>query len=67
MKMTKELELLKQISFETAKKIKEKLVNITDFEIDFFVEYLRNELKKIRHGGINAKSKSKSKSNSDRF
>lgn len=67
MKMTKELELAKQISFETAKKIEEKLVNITDFEIDFFVEHLRNELKKIRHGGINAKRKCKSESNSDRF
>ena len=65
--MTKELELMKQISFETAKKIEEKLVNMTDFEIDFFVEHLRNEFKKMRHGGINAKRKSKSKSNSDRF
>nr|DAP68823.1 MAG TPA: hypothetical protein [Caudoviricetes sp.] len=45
--MTKErLELIKQISFETAKKAEEKVVNITDFEIDFFVEHLRNELKK---------------------
>ena len=45
--MTKELELMKQISFETAKKIEEKLVNMTDFEIDFFVEHLKSELKKI--------------------
>lgn len=66
--MTKErLKLMKQISSETAKKVEEKVVNITDFEIDFFVEHLRNELKKIRHGGINAKRKCKSKSNSDRF
>lgn len=66
--MTKErLELIKQISFETAKKVEEKVVNITNFEIDFFVEHLRNELKKMRHGGINAKRKCKSESNSDRF
>lgn len=66
--MTKErLELIKQISFETAKKVEEKVVNITDFEIDFFVEHLRNELKKMRHGGINVKRKCKSESNSDRF
>ena len=66
--MTKErLKLMKQISFGTAKKVEEKVVNITDFEIDFFIEHLRNELKKIRHGGINAKRKCKSKSNSDRF
>ena len=46
--MTKErLKLMKQISFETAKKVEEKLVNITNFEIDFFVEYLRSELKNI--------------------
>ena len=66
--MTKErLELIKQISFETAKKVEEKVVNITNFEIDFFVEHLRNELKKMRHGGINAKRKCKSESNGDRF
>jgi len=46
--MTKEqLKLMKQISSETAKKVEEKLVNITNFEIDFFVEYLRSELKNI--------------------
>ena len=66
--MTKErLKLMKQISSETAKKVEEKLMNITNFEIDFFVEHLRNELKKMRHGGINAKRKCKSESNSDRF
>ncbi|AMD94566.1 hypothetical protein [Leptotrichia sp. oral taxon 847] len=66
--MTKErLKLMKQISSETAKKVEEKVVNITNFEIDFFVEHLRNELKKMRHGGINAKRKCKSESNSDRF
>ena len=66
--MTKErLKLMKQISSETAKKVEEKVVNITDFEIDFFFEHLRNELKKIKHGGINAKRKCKSESNSDRF
>ena len=66
--MTKErLKLMKQISSETAKKVEEKLVNITNFEIDFFVEHLKNELKKMRHGGINAKRKCKSESNSDRF
>jgi len=66
--MTKErLKLMKQISSETAKKVEEKVVNITDFEIDFFVEHLKNELKKMRHGGINAKRKCKSESNSDRF
>ena len=64
--MTKErLKLMKQISSETAKKVEEKVVNITDFEIDFFVEHLKNELKKMRHGGINAKRKCKSESNSD--
>lgn len=66
--MTKErLKLMKQISSETAKKVEEKVVNITDFEIDFFVEHLKNELKKMRHGGINAKRKCKSESNSNRF
>ena len=66
--MTKErLKLMKQISSETAKKVEEKVVNITDFEIDFFVEHLKNELKKMRHRGINAKRKCKSESNSDRF
>jgi len=46
--MTKEqLKLMKQISSETAKKVEEKLMNITNFEIDFFVEYLRSELKNI--------------------
>lgn len=46
--MTKErLKLMKQISSETAKKVEEKLANITNFEINFFVEYLRSELKNI--------------------